>query len=82
MTELSMAQKYLMEADAAFPTTLYDGGERATSTGLSKRELFAAMAFHGYISRSDLIDLGAHDRARWSVKAADALIAALEGDAK
>lgn len=64
--------------DRAFPVTIAREGKTVTGTGLTKRELFAAMAMQG---------LGAHpagsagqwpDLARDAVAAADALLAALD----
>lgn len=51
------------------------------SIGLTKRELFAAMAMQGYMASVGVV--GGHmprdeDIARYSVEAADALLAALE----
>lgn len=70
------------EVQRAFPTpSVYDNGimVECGEVGLSKRELFAALAMTGALSRSGVWrdpDLNMIDNA---VKYADALIAALNG---
>lgn len=47
--------------DAAFPTDLYSGGQPvAHMRGLSKRELFAAMAMQGLLSNELIMKAAAH----------------------
>ena len=47
-------------------------------SGLTRREAFAMAAMQGYIANSLAWDKEMEDIARWSVKQADALIAALD----
>lgn len=46
--------------------------------GLTKRELFAAMAMQGILSRTHPADVSADAMAQWAMVRADALLAALE----
>ncbi len=48
--------------------------------GLSKREMFAAMAVQGIMANTDLATNDADTIAAWGVEQADALIAALNED--
>ncbi len=62
---------------AAFPLTVRtEENSYATGTGLTKRELFAAMAVQGMLSNSETA-CDPTNVARWALKQADALIAAL-----
>ena len=47
------------------------------SFGLTKREMFAAMAMQAQLSASDTKDTTTHGIAKWSVDYADALLAKL-----
>lgn len=49
----------------------------APSFGITKRELFAAMAMQGNLSATDVIDSSPEGIAGWSVRYADALLAEL-----
>jgi hypothetical protein len=74
-----------MRDEPAFPKIKSDNGEYANNSvmsvwsegGLTKRELFAAMALQGMLSDSNLTDTF-ENFARNSVKSADALIAELQ----
>jgi hypothetical protein len=48
-----------------------------SAPGLTKREYFAAMAMQGLVASDTTHELGYEDAAKWAVKHADALIAAL-----
>ena len=62
--------------DDVFPLTdYYDEKPVGITSGLSKREYFAAMAMQGFLS--DDIDRDVAECAAYSVRQADALIAAL-----
>ena len=53
----------------------YPWGEHGVRFGgLTKRELFAAMAMQGMVGRTDLLN---HERAAYAVDAADCLLAEL-----
>lgn len=60
--------------DLVFPTT---GPNDNAEYGLTKRELFAAMAMQGMNAASWSESTSAENVAKWSVSCADALIAAL-----
>lgn len=52
------------------------------SPGLTKRELFAAMAMQGYCANNSIVEETFHEVASWSVMQADELLLQLErGDA-
>lgn len=53
----------------------YFGEKTVHCTGLTKRELFAAMAMQGLAAR---LDMTSEDRAIYAVECADDLLAALE----
>ena len=54
----------------------YHEGYSITEHGLTKRELFAAMAMQGYVSYGDSVNIKI--AAQWSVEMADELIKELE----
>ena len=56
---------------------VYDANEVLNPRGLTKRELFAAMAMQGFLSRS-MAEWNQHPLARASVICADALLAELD----
>lgn len=54
----------------------YPWGENGTVMGgLTKRELFAAMAMQGLVEKTNMLS---HERAQYAVEHADDLLAALE----
>lgn len=64
--------------DRAFPVTIIRDDQTLTGTGLSKRELFAAMAMQGRFGHINPYENGAVTRlAEQSVAVADALLLAL-----
>lgn len=63
----------------AFPIVDPDGVIAAG--GLTKRELFAAMAMQGFCSNSVMTETGHADMARMAVEQADALLAELAKEA-
>lgn len=69
---------------SAYPhtRTVRDGGYMKTVTepGLTKRELFAAMAMQGLMSHPDLCGLSSDRRAAYAVECADDLLAELAKD--
>jgi hypothetical protein len=73
-------------SEELFSPAAHEHSEAPTFTvmldGLTKRELFAAMAMAGLLadSRGDLVGTGWGTFARWAVDAADALLAELGGD--
>ena len=64
----------------AFPETRWDDATRQEVqwTGLTKRELFAAMAMQGIITRPEHVGMDLPTKASLSVEFADALLAELE----
>lgn len=64
------------ENDFAYPC---GSGDIRDPCGLTKRELFAAMAMQGLSGASWTESVSADDIARYSVQQADALLAALAG---
>ncbi len=62
----------------AYPVT--EDSYHEPSRGLTKRELFAAMAMQGYCAREGSIECNADDIACDSVRLADALLAELAKD--
>lgn len=71
--------------DRAFPVTIGRDGKTCTGTGLSKRELFAAMAMQALLSnnaaRLDCMKASAPEEdaiAYYAVEQADALLAKLQ----
>lgn len=50
------------------------------STGLTKREYFAAKAMQGFCAHADIAERTAQQTSAWAVEQADALIAALNGE--
>lgn len=66
-------------------STVRDGGYMKTITepGLTKRELFAAMAMQGMLSNPAICDMTSGDASRvalWANQCADALLAELAKD--
>jgi hypothetical protein len=62
--------------DAAFPFPI-NHSDICVIKGLSKREYFAAMAMQGYLVNNAKTGIKDDEISRWSVEAADALIAEL-----
>lgn len=63
--------------EAGFVDGVRTGYATGWATGLTKRELFAAMAMQGYCSHPVPYGVSRDDIANWSTELADALLAAL-----
>jgi hypothetical protein len=66
----------MAKRDSAFPSHGTMG--EVVETGLTKRELFAAMAMQGLLSKWDGCTITTQTAANLSIDAADALLAKLE----
>ena len=66
-----------MRIEPAFPFMGRNNGETLQFVGLTKRELFAAMAFQGMLAADGTTDWDPENAANYAVKCADALLAEL-----